>query len=342
MDLEKYNEKKNNLVMQCWLIIVLVITAAYILEYLKGARTLEYTVRYLAIAWILWLSCYIIMCCIGKSNLKIRYAISIAYIMFYIFTQITSHSVVTFVYIFPMMSVTIVYDDLKLLDLTNIAVILTNFIYIVYTICKPGNVLTADLLTLYEIQLACLALCTVFLHNTCKLLKYSDEHLFKLNKEVTTDSLTHTKNIYFLKKYTKNLDENENLSLAIIDIDNFKSFNDKYGHKFGDLVLKRMSSIFRDLVGEIEDTYVVRVGGDEFIILSKILNKNDMYNMCDNICSEVAGTILNYDSHDVNVTISIGIANNRVDKINDYNTLYKLADSRLYTVKANGKSSVAQ
>lgn len=344
MDVYKFQKRKNRMVFNCWFIIAVVLTAAYTIEFVIGNRTLYYLVQYYMFTWIPLISCYGYSLIIGRGDLRIRYVIGALYLVFYIYTQMTSHSLGTFSYIFPMLCALIVYDDVKLLDMMCGVTIMVNIVYIIYQI-QELHVLTRQDITFYEIQLACVILSSIFLHKTTKLLTYSNNKLLELNDEITRDELTNAHNRYFLKKFLENkfkTPEYSELSLAVVDVDSFKKINDTYGHKFGDLVLRKISSILQENIDDLDETYVVRIGGDEFIIISALIDKNTLYEICEKACEQVKDTKLKYGDNLVEFTVSIGVANSRDDNCKTYNKLYEIADSMLYTVKNNGKSSVAK
>ena len=344
MDVYKFQKRKNRLVFSCWFIIALTLTIAYIGEYFLGNRTAYYVVQYCLFTWIPIIICYGISLIIGRGNLNIKYGIGISYVIFYIYTQITSQSLGTFCYIFPMMCALIVYDDVVLLDRIDLSIVATNVVYILYKVLILHDMDASDI-TFFEIQLACLILSSIFLHNTTKLLTYSDNKLLELNDNITRDELTNAHNRYFLNRFIddkfKNPEYSE-LSLAVIDVDSFKKINDSYGHKFGDLVLRKIASILKDSIDDFEETHVIRIGGDEFIIVSALIDKDAMFAACEKACKEVSATRLMYGNTEVRFTVSIGVANSRDDNCESYSKLYEVADSMLYTVKNNGKSSVAK
>jgi diguanylate cyclase (GGDEF)-like protein len=123
--------------------------------------------------------------------------------------------------------------------------------------------------------------------------------------------------------------------LLLLDIDNFKSINDRFGHEAGDYVLKYFSellvNIFRggDIVG--------RVGGDEFMIYIK--DTADI-SIVEKRAAEIMTQLktgVDYNRIRILVTVSIGIA--VIDeKINSFSLAYNQADSALYQAKNNGKN----
>ena len=121
--------------------------------------------------------------------------------------------------------------------------------------------------------------------------------------------------------------------LLIIDVDSFKSVNDRYGHQRGDAVLRevavRMSAQMRadDLVG--------RLGGDEFVVLMRgLANVHAAWHKAQLLCSELA-----FVSGDAAVTCSVGVAASP-DEGTSFAQLYQSADAALYEAKKAGKHCV--
>jgi diguanylate cyclase (GGDEF)-like protein len=325
----------------------MVLTIAYILELVKGNRTLIYLIEYLMFTWIPLLVNYAISLIVGRGNPNIKYGVTLGYLVFYFFTMLTSQSTATFCYIFPMMCAMLMYDDIKLTDRLCQVALAINIISILFEVRANDWQIGKERLTFFEIQIACLALCAVFLHKTGKVMSYGNKKLLELNNSIGKDELTGLYNRYFLKNYMETIlpkqgEEKEiRLSLAIIDIDSFKGINDTYGHKFGDLVLKRVSRLIQLNIERMNDTYAIRTGGDEFLIVSNC-EKDRLGEICKKICSQIADAKLKYGEKDVDFTVSIGVSSSNKIKDNaSYLELYELADQMLYTVKLNGKSSVA-
>jgi diguanylate cyclase (GGDEF)-like protein len=344
MDMYKFNKKKNITVFTCWFLISLVLTIAYIVEVIIGNRTAYYTTTYIMFIWVPMMISYAISLIIGRGDLNIKYAVGVSYMVFYVYTQLTSNSLATFTYIFPMLCVLLVYNDLKLTDSLCIGALLLNIICIACEVATKGSP-NVETITFWEIEIVCLSLCTVFLHKTTILLIYSDHMLMELNEEIGTDQLTSLYNRNFLHQYLKDKfkgNKDESISLAIIDADAFKSINDNYGHKFGDLVLRKIAAILREVTEDFDNTYPIRVGGDEFLIISAEIDRDQMYRICKRMCNILDQTSLRYGETDVKFSVSIGVTNSTVDNKHKYQELFDEADKLLYTVKVNGKNSVAK
>lgn len=128
-----------------------------------------------------------------------------------------------------------------------------------------------------------------------------------------------------------------NITLAIIDIDYFKKVNDVHGHMMGDEVLKSVSSIIKNEVGD--GGVVGRFGGDEFLVI--FYNAYDMENTRERLRSIKNGVatspVKSDNGEDVYVTLSIGCAAYPKDADN-YEDLFFLSDFGLYRAKEKGRN----
>ena len=125
-------------------------------------------------------------------------------------------------------------------------------------------------------------------------------------------------------------------ALLMIDIDNFKSVNDNYGHSSGDDILRTLAEALRSACRE-EDV-LCRIGGDEFTVYLKDLkSKPVIRSRVSDIIADVHARITQMDFAG-NTTISVGIAIAPEDG-GDFASLYSAADKALYYVKRNGKNS---
>ena len=126
------------------------------------------------------------------------------------------------------------------------------------------------------------------------------------------------------------------ISLAIIDIDHFKSVNDLYGHGMGDRVILYLSEMLKKI--QNENTQAFRIGGDEFSILFKGCRTEETYRTCEYLRTQMSSFPLR-TADDKLVTLSCGIV--CVDPENaDMEMLKNAADSALYAAKANGRDQV--
>jgi diguanylate cyclase (GGDEF)-like protein len=143
---------------------------------------------------------------------------------------------------------------------------------------------------------------------------------------------------------------NTPLSVAMLDLDYFKSFNDRFGHAVGDLVLAAVSRAVRQLV-RAEDV-VGRYGGEELIVMLPGLDKERAAERMEQIRRAVSRVRLEHDTTPVPVggekpanvtpvlTASIGIASWPEDGVASMEALVFCADSRLLKAKASGRDRV--
>lgn len=153
-----------------------------------------------------------------------------------------------------------------------------------------------------------------------------------LSQEANTDPLTKLYNRRaFDRIVEERLREVEEGALLMVDLDNFKLANDRYGHNFGDDILVQMAEAITahirksDLAG--------RLGGDEFVIfLSGIADREEVCRKAEEVCRA-----LQMEVHGNFLSVSIGISRYPEDGT-DYQTLLDKADQALYRAKARGKN----
>ena len=147
------------------------------------------------------------------------------------------------------------------------------------------------------------------------------------NKKAITDMIT--------EEINKAAGENKNIQmyLMILDIDNFKSVNDSYGHYFGDEVIKSFADSLRISVGG--RGLVGRIGGDEFMVLLKDVSVEEVRIMLKSMRKGLK-VLLAQKQPEYLFSTSIGISQFSKDGT-DFETLFKIADAALYIAKEKGK-----
>ncbi|MDP2980772.1 MAG: sensor domain-containing diguanylate cyclase [Candidatus Omnitrophota bacterium] len=121
-------------------------------------------------------------------------------------------------------------------------------------------------------------------------------------------------------------------TLLMIDIDNFKAFNDTYGHQAGDSILREISGKFRDISRKID--IIARYGGEEFGIILPMTKKEEALVLAERIrkAVEISPGLKN-------ITISMGVASFPEDG-DTKETLIAKADKALYEAKRSGKNRI--
>lgn len=129
-------------------------------------------------------------------------------------------------------------------------------------------------------------------------------------------------------------------SFLLIDLDNFKTYNDEYGHIEGDLCLRKSATIMKNTLKRSLDT-IFRYGGEEFGV---ILPFTDL-KAAEIVAEKLRRNIENANICHVNaehkiLTISIGLTSSIGDKDDTYKTMYLEADKALYAAKRSGRNKV--
>jgi diguanylate cyclase (GGDEF)-like protein len=119
-------------------------------------------------------------------------------------------------------------------------------------------------------------------------------------------------------------------TLAILDLDSFKTFNDSYGHLSGDRLLREVGHIIKSAIRNVD--YAFRYGGDEFAILLPQTNIEDALQVIERVREKIARGL---DSGDIHVTTSIGLASWPDDGVS-HTDIIAAADATLYRVKRSG------
>lgn len=172
-----------------------------------------------------------------------------------------------------------------------------------------------------------------------------EETNLHLKKLASKDGLTGIYNrMYFNQHIEEFLDrargEEKPLTLLLMDIDQFKNYNDYYGHVKGDELLKEITKIISQSIPE--DGFFARYGGEEFAILLENTKSEEGYKIAENIRRSVeARNIEHVSSTFTHVTLSIGVETIEKPGANYSATdLINAADKKLYQAKAKGRNQV--
>jgi len=173
----------------------------------------------------------------------------------------------------------------------------------------------------------------------------------KLLEELSiTDSLTTLYNRrYFDKIFDAEINrarrDRKIFCLLFLDIDNFKLYNDTYGHQMGDSVLESIGKIMKKNIKRSGD-FVFRLGGEEFAAIYSVNREEDGYTFATNMCRAIEDEKIEHKANTASpyVTASFGVVSLDFNKNKnlscDTEELYKIVDSLLYEAKEQGRNRV--
>ncbi len=207
-------------------------------------------------------------------------------------------------------------------------------VYLVFAICCRDNesffVYVVDSISYYVLGVA------VYYHNISMKAR-NLIHDTDLKKKVEMDSLTAIYNRSALEEHINNYISNheEHAAFILIDVDNFKSINDNFGHTTGDNLLHQTANILKKQFRKSD--YIGRLGGDEFVVfMPKIINDELIVNRMEALVKKMDRTLI-VDDETYNISGSIGISFYPKDG-RTFEELYKKADEAMYESKKSGKN----
>lgn len=163
----------------------------------------------------------------------------------------------------------------------------------------------------------------------------------KLDKLAGTDPLTGLLNRRSMMREIHSLIERYQVekklfAIVIVDIDNFKQFNDSYGHDCGDFILNEMTRLMKEKTG-LQD-HIARWGGEEFLILLSEVDLLQCRSWCETLRKAVLEAVFHYQEEKLRATITVGCS--MFDGSKPVEKVIMQADHALYAGKQQGKNCV--
>jgi diguanylate cyclase (GGDEF)-like protein len=155
----------------------------------------------------------------------------------------------------------------------------------------------------------------------------------QFREQADRDWLTGLHNRRYL---ARQLDGAQSFSLAVLDLDHFKTVNDDHGHEAGDQVLVRVANLLLSVVRHSD--VVARTGGEEFVLLMPRTDLEAAVNCCERALCAIRDAAWSEIAPGLRVTASIGIAG--AEEGHEFDSIAALADSRLYCAKREGRDRV--
>lgn len=164
----------------------------------------------------------------------------------------------------------------------------------------------------------------------------------KVQSLTITDSLTGVYcRRYFRERFNEELRRSKknklHLTFLMVDIDNFKQFNDRYGHLVGDAILRQVSKVINEAIRQID--FIGRYGGEELSIVLAETDREQANFAAERIRQAVASASNRVYDEELKVTVSIGVSTFPDHALN-MQDLIDLADQALYLAKETGKDKV--
>ncbi len=159
----------------------------------------------------------------------------------------------------------------------------------------------------------------------------------------TKDGLTGVYNrAYFNEIYpsicARCIVDEQSLSVALLDIDKFKSINDTYGHLAGDEVIRMVASVDQKYA-KMYDGYAVRYGGEEFLLIISGKTVEEFRAILQNVHDDIVSNIVKYEGEEIYVNSSIGMSN-YPEIANEIVDVLDQSDRAMYFSKENGRGMI--
>ncbi len=145
---------------------------------------------------------------------------------------------------------------------------------------------------------------------------------------------------YFATHHAEAVGRQGQYALCMIDVDNFKKYNDRYGHTAGDEVLRRVGQVLAATLRE--NDFIARYGGEEVVVLLDEIGAENARNVGDRLRKLLHALNITHQGNPPHgrVTVSIGIAAFGADQAEAPGDVLCRADQALYQAKANGRNTV--
>ena len=171
-----------------------------------------------------------------------------------------------------------------------------------------------------------------------------DQELRRAHDKATMDALTRLRNRAFFEERLEPffIDQRENardLAAVMIDVDNFKQYNDLHGHQAGDMLLKFVGALLRGAVRP--EDYAIRYGGDEFLLLLPDTGAGQASDIAERLV-KLFGQYTGQLERAHSLSLSVGVASLQAHGAQTGHQLVARADQALYLAKRQGKNTVAR
>ena len=270
---------------------------------------------------------------------------TMTYVAFSIFFMGSKNNIILYFVLVMIMQTLIPYTTFGIRAVVTIVAWLGSVALVYFDINQePYYVINQGLqvaYSLFNIQLFFIgAIAELSLSSFLKLFieNYKNKKIIEFENQAHTDTLTGLYN----RRYAENIfaklkEKNDKISrcVAIVDIDDFKVINDRYGHAAGDIVLQETARIMKNSLRKTD--IVFRWGGEEFLIVFDNVSIHIAHLILGKLRMNIKDNIIDYNGTELSVTATIGVSSfdpeNKDASINN-------CDNNLYKGKASGKNKV--
>jgi diguanylate cyclase (GGDEF)-like protein len=226
----------------------------------------------------------------------------------------------------------------------KIAIIISVYSAGLLLFIKITNLYNIDTFSFMTLLMSVVAFSILGFLISLQLDKYSKENIQqsqKLEKLALIDELTQIFNRRAFFKIAKKIlnrakREQKPITLIMLDIDYFKQINDSYGHKTGDIVLKKFVEKIKQTIRE--NDLFARIGGEEFVILLYDVSEKNLDTIVKKILNEIRQMKIKLNKDTIQITVSLGIYTVKPDYDETIDQALINADKALYVAKKTGRN----
>ncbi|ADN09760.1 GGDEF domain-containing protein [Sulfurimonas autotrophica] len=261
----------------------------------------------------------------------------VAILSYYIYAEKSMFSI-AWLFFFPL--VAFLLNGLKVGTILTGIYIVTIFIY--SYIGHKGAISSTDTLQVLFGLLIFSGLVYLFEYSRKEAFSKMMDAIHQLEKLSYVDELTQLYNRHFLNIHILNNEELNDKSVLfyIADIDNFKAYNDTYGHQKGDEALVQIADATKKAIGDDNTHFVIRLGGEEFG--GFIFDEENPQQRIEEFFKVVESLSIEHinNEYSTTCTISAGAVYCENWDAKNFSKIYKITDEALYEAKKNGKNQV--
>ena len=143
-----------------------------------------------------------------------------------------------------------------------------------------------------------------------------------------------------VEAFNTSVERGDDLAIVMVDLDHFKSINDRYGHQAGDTCLKAAASVLSGVCSD-RTCHIARYGGEEFALVLPACSLEDGVAVAEAIRTAISGLRIKAPQDDIiRMTASLGVASMRSGVFDSSEQILENADKALYRAKHSGRNNV--